>query len=110
MCHVLASAHKPAFMPKGERNLFNLDPVPMVFGELNPKYQGLLFPDTGLEKLDLTSFLDTIPDDVTGGILHHMEEVHTRYIEKVRVLDTIVKDLYSISVSLVNDGMEVTRG
>ena len=39
-----------------------------------------------------------------------MEEVHTRYIEKVRVLDTIVKDLYSISVSLVNDGMEVTRG
>ena len=50
LCHVLATAHKLAFMPKVKRNLLNLNPIPMVFGELNPNYQGLLFPDTSLRK------------------------------------------------------------
>ena len=61
-------------------------------------------------KPDLTSFLDTIPGEVRGGILHHMEEVHTRNMEKVHLLDNIFKNLYSISAGLMKDGIEVTRG
>ena len=107
---VMATAHKPAFIPRDKRDHFKLDPEPSVFGDLYPNYHGLLFLDTGLEKPDLPSFLDKVPEEVSGGILHHMEEVHTRNMERVRLLDNVVQELYSILTGLVNDGMEVIRG
>ena len=83
LCHVLATNHKPAFMPRDMRDHFKFDPVPLVIGDLNPNYHGLLFPDTGLEKPNLASFMDSVPEEVRGGILHCMKEVHTRNMEKV---------------------------
>ena len=80
---VLAIAHKSAFMPRDKRDIFKLEPMPFVFGDLDPNYHGLLFPDTGLEKTNLASFMDSVPEEVRGGILHCMKEVHTRNMEKV---------------------------
>ena len=39
-----------------------------------------------------------------------MEEVHTRNMERVQLLDNVVREVYSIAAGLVNDGMEVIRG
>ena len=44
-----------------------------------------------MEKPDLTFFMDTVPEEVRGGTLHHMEEVHTRNLERVQLLDNIVR-------------------
>ena len=39
-----------------------------------------------------------------------MEECHTRNLERMQNLDSIVRNIYSIATGLVNKGMEVTRG
>ena len=54
----------------------------LVFGDINPNYHRLLFLDTGLEKQNLTSLLDSIPEKVKGRV-YHMEEVDTRNMERV---------------------------
>ena len=57
-CHLidqaLAKAAQGAFLPVKERGLFSLDPQPTVLGELDPTYQGLVFPDFSLEEPVLT--------------------------------------------------------
>ena len=61
----LANAAKDAFLPIRERDLYNLDPQPTLLGELDPDYQGLVFPDYSLEELDLKSIMvDHIPLDI----------------------------------------------
>ena len=107
---ILASAHPDAFMPKEERDLFKLDPAPIFFGDLNPNYTGLLFPDSRLGKPDLASLLDTVPENIGRRVLLKIEEVNTRNLERVQNLDSRVRDIYSIVAGLVNDGMDVTRG
>ena len=54
--------------------------------------------------------MDTVPEDTKGRVLHVMEEVHTRNMERVQLLDNVVREVYSIAAGLVNDGMEVIRG
>ena len=81
----------------------------LVFGDINPNYHGLHFPDTGLEKPDLPSLLDSVPEKVKGRV-HHMEEVNARNMERVQLLDNVVREFYSITAGLVNNGMEVIRG
>ena len=88
MYQVLATDHKAAFMP---RDLLNLELAPVVFGDLDPNYCCLLFPYTGLEKPDLASFLDMVSEVIKGRVLHHMEEVHARNLERVQLLDNIVR-------------------
>ena len=110
MHQVLATDHKAAFMPRKKRDLLNLELAPVVFGDLDPNYCGLLFPDTGLEKPDLASFLDMVSEVIKGRVLHHMEEVHARNLERVQLLENIVRYVYSIAPDLVNDGMEVIKG
>ena len=46
-----AHAHKGAFLPVRERDLFCLDPQDTLLGELDPTYQSLIFPDHSLEVL-----------------------------------------------------------
>ena len=53
----LANTAKDAFLPVRERDLYNLDPQPTVLGELDPDYQGLIFPDYSLEEPDLESIM-----------------------------------------------------
>ena len=54
--------------------------------------------------------MDIAPQDTKGRVLHTMKEVHARNMERVQLLDNIVKELYSIVAGLVNDGMEAIRG
>ena len=49
----LSTAHPGAFLPREEMDLCHLVPEPVVYGDLDPNYTGLLFPDSGLEKPDL---------------------------------------------------------
>ena len=63
-------------MPKEERDLFKLDPAPIFFGDLDPNYTGLLFPDSRLGKPDLASLLDTVPEDIRRRVLLKIDEVH----------------------------------
>ena len=64
---------------------------------------------TRLEKPYLASLLDSIPEKVKGRV-YHMEEVDTMNMERVQLLDNIVREVYSIKEGLVNDGIEVIRG
>ena len=61
-------------MPKEERDLFKLDLVLVFFGDLDPNSTGLLFSDSGLEKPDLASLLDTVPEDIRRRVLLKIDE------------------------------------
>ena len=63
-------------MPKEERDLFKLDLVLVFFGDLDPNSTGLLFSDSGLEKPDLASLLDTVPEDIRRRVLLKIDQVH----------------------------------
>ena len=62
-----------------------------------------------MEKPDLTSLMDIASQDTKGRVLHTIKEVHTRNMERVQLLDHVVREVYSIGAGLVNDGMEVIR-
>ena len=50
-------------MPNEDIHLFKLDPAPVIFGDLNPNYIGIIFSDSGLERPDLASlFADSLPE------------------------------------------------
>ena len=107
----LFTAHPEAFLPREDMNLFHLDPEPVVFGDLDPNYTGLLFPDSGLERPDLASLLpDSLPEEVKRRVLLTIKESHTKYCERVQNLDSITRSLYTTAAGLVNDGMEAIRG
>ena len=54
--------------------------------------------------------MDSVPEEVRGGIFHCMKDVHTRNMEKVQLLDNVISELYSILAGLVNNRMEAIRG
>ena len=84
----LSNAAQGAFLPTRERDLYYLDPAPTVFGDLDPSYQGLIFPDSGLEAPDLESIMgDSVPDDIKSRVLIAARESHARNQEKVQTLD-----------------------
>ena len=56
----LFTAHPEAFLPREDMNLFHLDPEPVVYGDLDPNYTGLLFPDSGFEMPDLAISFRTL--------------------------------------------------
>ena len=62
-----------------------------------------------MEKPDLTSLMDIALQDTKGRVLHTMKKVHARNMERVQLLDHVVREVYSIRAGLVNDGMEVIR-
>ena len=53
----ITNAAQGAFLPIREIDLFHLGPLSMVMPELDPTYQGLLFPDLSLEDPDLKSIM-----------------------------------------------------
>ena len=66
----LSTAHTGVFLPRRERDLFYLDPAPVVYGDLDPNYTGLLFLDSSLETPDLESILaDSVPEDIKRRVL-----------------------------------------
>ena len=54
----LTNTAQGTFLPVMERDLFGLDPQPTILGELDPSYQGPVFPDSSnLEEPDLESIM-----------------------------------------------------
>ena len=82
----------------------------LVFGDINPNYHGLFFPDSGLEKLNLASLLNMVPEVIKARVLYFMEEDYARNLKRMQLYKNIVREVYSIIAGLVNDGMEVIRG
>ena len=51
-----------------ERDLFNLAPEPVMFGDLNPNHTGLLFLGSKLEKPDLDSLLQDVSEEIRARV------------------------------------------
>ena len=69
------TAAQGAFLPVRERDLFQLDPQNTVMLELDPTYQGLLFPDLSLEDPDLESIMgDNVSPEMKIIILAAVKE------------------------------------
>ena len=80
----MADAAPRAFHPVRERDLFSLGPQNTVMGELDPNYQGLLFPDICLEQPELQSIMgDQVPQEVQNRILTAVRQVHANNIQRV---------------------------
>ena len=80
-------------------------------GELNPAYQGLLFPDICLEEPELESIMgDQVPQEIQNRILMAVRQTHTNNVQRVQLWDSKVRSLYSVASGLVNDRVETLRG
>merc|ERR1712163_62938 len=90
--NALADARQEAFCPIRERDLFSLGPQNMVMGELDPDYQGLLFPNICLEQPELQSIMgDQVSQEVQSKILQAVRQAHVNNLERLQVLDSKVR-------------------
>ena len=106
-----ADATPQAFLPVKERDLFNLGSQPTVMGELNPAYQGPIFPDFCLEQPELESIMgDQVPQKIKAKILAAVRQAHLNNLQRVQQWDSKVRSLYSAASGLVNNGIESIRG
>ena len=102
----MADTASRAFHPVRERDLFSLGPQNTVMGELDPAYQGSLFPDICLEQPELQSIMgDQVSQEVQDRILMAVRQTHANNQEKVQLWDSKVRSLYSAAFVLVNDGV-----
>ena len=84
----MGDAHSGGLPVQGNRDnpSQGTHPRPLAMGDFNPS-QGRLFPETVLEKLDLSSLVEDLPEDVRERILLAVEESHLRNIQRVQALD-----------------------
>ena len=81
----LTNPAQGAFLPVRERDLYSLDPQPTVLGELDPTYQGLVFPDSSLEEPDLESIMgNLVPQDIKIRVLIAASESFNRDQKKLQ--------------------------
>ena len=108
---IMGDAQSGALLAPGNRDTFNMEdhPQPLAMGDLNPSHTGLVFPETELEKPDLSSLVEDLPEDVRRRILLAVEETHQGNLQRVQALDQKFRGLYTSAASLVNDGMETIR-
>ena len=59
-----ATAAQGAFLPIRERDHFQLEPQLTVMLELDPSYQGLVFPELSLEDQDLEFIMGEDPPEM----------------------------------------------
>ena len=79
------NAAPQAFLPIKKRDLFNLGSQPTVMGELNPAYQGPLFPDFCLEQPELESIMgDQVSQEVQTRILMAVRQAHLNNLQRVQ--------------------------
>ena len=80
-------------------------------GELNPSYQGPLFPNFCLEQPELEFIMgDQVSQEVQTRILMAVRQAHSNNLQRVQQWDSKVRSLYSAASGLVNDGVESLRG
>ena len=65
---VLTGAHQEAILPPEDWDLFKISLEPVALGSLNLAYTGLVFPGTELEKPDLVSLLQDIPEEIRDWV------------------------------------------
>ena len=79
--------------------------------ELDPSYQGLLFPDLSLEDPDLESIMgDEVSPEMKVMILTAIKQSQANNQQMVQLWDSKARTLYSSAAGLVNDRMETLRG
>ena len=101
----LVHANQEAFLPVKMRDLYNLDPQDTLLGDLDPAYQGLIFPDRSPESMDLESIMgDLVDPDTKERIMNAVNQSLANNMEKVQVLDSNIRSLYSLASRLVNNG------
>ena len=94
----LANAAQGAFLPIKERDLYSLDPQLTVLGELDPTYQGPIFPDFSLEEPDLESIMeDVVPQEIQTRILAAVRQSHANNQQMVQLLDSKIRSLYTVA-------------
>ena len=80
-----ADAAPQAFLPVKERDLFNLGSQSTIMGELNPAYQGPLFPDFHLEEPELETIMgDQVSQDIQQWILTAVRQSHSNNLQRVQ--------------------------
>merc|ERR1712112_258658 len=93
-----ATAHtsREAFHPAKERDLFSLGiPHVTLFGELDPSYKGLIFPDCDVEIPDLESIIgNSIDPLIKERIFITVKQSHDRNQMKVQALNSTIRKLY----------------
>ena len=83
----------------------------MLLGELDPGYQGLIFLECSPESPDLESIMgDSIDPEVKQRILSAVNQSLANNRDKMQVLDSTIRSLYSAASCLVSDGAETLRG
>ena len=91
----LANTAQGAFLPIKERDLYSLGPQPTVLRELDPTYQGLIFPDFSLEEPELESIIEGIvPQEIQTRILAAVRQSHANNQEMVQLLDSKIRSLH----------------
>ena len=88
-CHKIdqatADAAPQAFLPVRERDLFNLGSQPTIMGELNPEYDGPIFPDFLLEEPELQSIMgEHVPQEIQLRILSDFRPTHSNNLQRVQ--------------------------
>ena len=84
-------AANEAFCPVKKRDIYNLDPQDTLLGELNPNYQGLLFPVCSLESPDLESIMgDAVDPEVKQRIVSTVNQSLAINRDRVQVLDSTI--------------------
>ena len=79
--------------------------------ELDPSYQGLLFPELSPEDLELESIIgDEVSPEMKIIILTAVKQSQANNQHMVQLLDSKAQSLYSSVTRLVNDGVETLRG
>ena len=108
MDQLLAEVPQEAFLPPGERDLYNFVPEPIILGDINLNYTGLLFRDSQPEKPDIASILQDqdVPEELKERVRIAVDESHAKNCWQVQVLDSKVRGLYTTAEGLVNDGTE----
>ena len=87
-------AASEAFCPVKKRDIYNLDPQDTLLGELNPNYQGLLFPVCSLESPDLESIMgDAVDPEVKQRIVSTVNQSLAINRDRVQVLDSTIISL-----------------
>ena len=79
MDQLLSGVSQEAFLQLGERYLYNLVPEPVILGDINPNYTGLLCPDSQPEKLDIASILQDqdVPEELKERVRLPVDKSHT---------------------------------
>ena len=81
-----------------------------MLGDLNPNFTGLLFPDSELDKPDLVSLLQDVPEEIRDRVNIAVEESYAENCRRVQALESKFRSLYTTAAGLVNDSTEAIRG